>query len=116
MINNLPTIIFSLFFGQKVGTDYFGNQYYVHKKNASRRWVLYGKDLDPTAISVEWQMWLSSNTNETPQKIDASLFWQKDRLPNQTGSHKAYHPRSKDYNKNSSQKANIKNTVWKPKN
>tara|TARA_A100001015_G_scaffold90709_2_gene101032 strand:+ start:4722 stop:5072 length:351 start_codon:yes stop_codon:yes gene_type:complete len=115
MINNLSTIIYSLLLGQKVGIDYFGNQYFVHKKNSSRRWVLYGKKLDPTAISVEWQMWLNSNTNDIPKRTDNNLSWQKNRLPNQTGTQQAYHPRSEKYNNKSDRKSNIKNTIWKPK-
>ena len=114
MINNLPTFFYSIFFGKKVGVDSFGNKFFIHKKNSNKRWVLYSKQLDPTAISVEWQLWLNKNTVDIPEKNVKSLFWQKTRLPNQTGSKKAYHPKNKEYNKQKKHSSNSEDKIWRP--
>ena len=57
--NNIGTILYSLFNGKKIGEDYQGNKFYIHKKNKKKRWVLYKKLIDPTSLEVEWQVWLT---------------------------------------------------------
>ena len=116
MKNNLPTTLYSIFFGKEVGTDNFGNKYYVHKKNTSKRWVLYKESVDPTAVSVDWQLWLNNNANEPPAKPEKIFSWQKSRLPNQTGSDEAYHPKSSKYIKNKEKQVNIDSKIWNPNN
>ena len=114
MKNNIPTILYSIFFGREVGTDHFGNKFYTHKKNASKRWVLYKKKVDPTAIDVEWQLWLNNNTIKPPAKKEHNFSWQKSRLPNQTGSEDAYHPKSIKYSKNIDKSSSDHNKIWNP--
>ena len=116
MKNNFSTKLYSIFFGKKVGIDSFGNSYFTTKNNASKRWVLYKNKVDPTAISVEWQLWLNSNAVDVPIQSNNDFSWQKSRLPNQTGSIKAYHPRDEKYNKSSKEEDSIKNKIWSPKN
>ena len=116
MKNNFSTKLYSIFFGKKVGVDAFGNSYFTSKKNDLKRWVLYKKQVDPTAISVEWQLWLNSNAENTPAKSNNDFAWQKARLPNQTGSDKAYHPRSRKYDEGSKKEKSIDNKIWRPKN
>ena len=113
MQNKLTTKIYSIFFGRKVGTDAFGNLYYVHKKNLKKRWVLYDKKVDPTAMSVDWHLWLNSNSMDIP-KDSKTLFWQKKRLPNQTGTTNAYHPKREDATRKKLVKKDVTNKLWDP--
>ena len=43
MTNNLGTLLYSFFYGKKVGQDKNGNKFYIHKYNLKRKWVIYNK-------------------------------------------------------------------------
>lgn len=82
--------VFTLFFGKKVGRDEFKNSYYKYnKKNKEKRWVIYKGITEATKVPVKWDMWLRFITNEIPKK-DEYFTWQKERLPNLTGTIFAY--------------------------
>ena len=40
-VNNLGTILYTVFFGKEVGRDNLGNRYFIKKNNAHKKWVLY---------------------------------------------------------------------------
>lgn len=108
-VNNLGTILYTIFFGKKIGKDNFGNRYYISKNK--RKWVIYKDKKDPTIIPVRWQMWL---TNEI-EIVNVNVFknsWEKDRTQNLTGTNKAYHP-TKDLNQFKSLKEK-KYKKWDP--
>ena len=102
MLNTIGTHIFTWFYGKLVGKDIYHNKYYISKnKNHIRKWVLYFKNVDPSAIPTEWQSWLTNDEIEIP--ITTKKFkWEKERLNNKTGTKEAYypssHPLSKNYN------------------
>lgn len=89
--------------GEKVGTDRFGNIYY-RDKNAKRglkerRWVLYAGEPEASKVPPEWHAWLHHTTKD-PLPEKASPFhkpWQKEHMPNPSGSAQAYRPPGHQY-------------------
>jgi NADH:ubiquinone oxidoreductase subunit len=84
--------------GQLVGTDEFGNRYYQSRDNVSydgrqRRWVIYDGYAEATKVPPEWQGWLRYTYDETPaEKPLPRHAWEKDPLPNMTGTPMARFP------------------------
>lgn len=90
------TRVFTWLHGEHVGTDEFGNRYYVDKrtkgKQRERRWVLYKGIPEASKVPPEWHAWLHRTivappTNRAPQRP-----WQKPHAPNLTGTDLAYRP------------------------
>lgn len=85
--------------GIMVGTDKYGNQYYITKHTSkclnigSRMVIFKSKNEEPSSIPCEWYHWLHHMSDQLPSK---SYFikhnWQVDRIPNMTGTELAYHP------------------------
>ncbi len=90
-VNNLGTILYTVFFGKEVGNDKLGNCYYVSKRNIKKKWVIYKDKKDPTIIPVKWQIWLTSDSFKILEK-DEKHNWEKARKENLTGTNQAYHP------------------------
>ena len=113
--NSIGTILYSLLNGKKVGEDNQGNKFYIHKKNKKKRWVLYKKQIDPTNLEIEWQIWLTTTNKDKEIVINKpSIKWHKNKKPNLTGTINSYHPANKsDKEKIDLDKKN-KNSVWKP--
>ena len=88
--------------GRKIGTDRFGNTYYESKRKLPvygrpRRWVVYaGAELEPTTVPPEWHAWLHYTT-DAPLPETKRYLWQKEHLPNLTGTPVAYRPAGHDY-------------------
>lgn len=86
---------------RKVGTDRFGNVYYESRRlrpvyNRPRRWVIFGKVKEPTTVPPEWHAWLHYTT-DAPLPEGKRYFWQKEHLPNLTGTPHSYRPPGHDY-------------------
>ena len=84
--------------GRLVGVDEQGNRYYEDKAGASvngktRRWVIYNGDIEATRVAPEWHGWLH-HTEESPPPAEGypKHQWQKQHLPNLTGTKFAYRP------------------------
>ena len=102
-MSNLGTRLYTFFKGALVGTDLDGNRYY-REKNAKlvpgggmpsreRRWVLYSGVVEASRVAPGWHGWLHHMTNEPPPPGGpAKRPWQKEHLPNMTGTTGAYHP------------------------
>ena len=91
----LGTRLQTIFFGKLVGEDELGNKYYQNKKG--KRWVIYSDEIDATKIPVEWYSWMHFTPNRIEKNHDLKKYdWQREHLPNQTGSENSYHP--KKYN------------------
>ena len=85
----------TIFFGKLVGTDELGNKYYESKNG--KRWVIYSDTIDASKIPVEWYSWIHFTPNKIEKNHDLKKYdWQKEHLPNQSGSSNSYHP--KKYN------------------
>ena len=85
-----------IFFSAKlVGQDKNGNKYYQSK--SGRRWVIYNGEVEASKIPNEWYSWMHYMNNKIENNHDLKKYgWQKEHLPNQTGSNNSYHP--KKYN------------------
>lgn len=81
--------------GELVGEDKFGNRYYTGKARKGyarpQRWVVYKGMDEASKVPAEWHAWLHYMTDKP---IDESLRrpWQKDHVPNLTGTRAAYRP------------------------
>ena len=83
------------FSGKLVGEDKNGNKYYESK--SGRRWVIYNGEVEASKIPNEWYSWMHYINNKIENHHNFKKYdWQKEHLPNQTGSENSYHP--KKYN------------------
>ncbi len=85
--------------GEHVGTDEFGNRYYLSRDRSSydgrrRRWVTYNGYADASKVPPDWHGWLHYTFDELP--TDQPLprrKWEEDHLPNLTGTPMAWRPK-----------------------
>jgi NADH:ubiquinone oxidoreductase subunit len=81
--------------GELVGTDDFGNCYYRERGNAAkpRRWVVFKGEVEASKVPADWHRWLHHGTATPPSEETATPKpWQKEHLPNLTGTSHAYRP------------------------
>jgi NADH:ubiquinone oxidoreductase subunit len=85
-----------MIYGQLVGSDEFGNRYYVDRRNRGRkrerRWVLYDGVAEASRVPAEWHAWLHATTATAPVSRARQMPWQKPHEPNHTGTEFAYRP------------------------
>ena len=80
----------------KVGTDQFGNDYYISRfrKNylgQKARYVIYKGIAEPSKVPPMWHAWLHYLSDEVV--ADAPRYsWQQEHTPNLTGTKLAYIP------------------------
>jgi len=87
----LGTLVTTVLHGVPVGRDGFGNRYY-RTRNGARRWVLYNGTVEGSRVAAEWHSWMH-HVSDTPPSADMTKkSWQKDYLPNLSGTEAAYHP------------------------
>ena len=84
------TLLKTLFSGNYVGKDNFGNKYYKNKKN--ERWVIYSTDVEATKITSEWYLWMHHTIDKIPEKNELKYKWQKSHSENKTGTIESYKP------------------------
>lgn len=99
----VTTRLYTAFFGQLVGTDQFGNRYYkkkgaahgesgaYDKRKREKRWVIYKGKAEPSKVPAEWHGWLHY-TLDAPLVSRPHQPWEKEHLPNLTGTENAYLP------------------------
>lgn len=85
------TLVNTWFRGVLVGTDSFGNRYY-QSKDGKHRWVLYNGTVDGSRVSSEWFNWTRFTVDQPPAADVKKKSWEKDYLPNLSGTEGAYHP------------------------
>lgn len=85
------TLVTTWFSGVPVGTDAFGNRYY-RSKDSVRRWVLYKGTVDASLVPPDWHGWLHHTFDEIPGGEPQVKFWERDHLPNLSGTQGAYYP------------------------
>ena len=91
------TRLFTLLHGELIGTDSVGNRYYRERRRRSgrreRRWVIYNGEVEASRVPPEWHGWLHHRTDEVPPPEGLPRRpWQKDHVPNLTGTAAAYRP------------------------
>lgn len=102
-------LLFTMFFGKKIGKDAFNNTYYsgiIFKKE--KRWVLYNGMVEASKIPSAWDMWLRFMINN-PKDIKKQFFWELEHLPNLSGTKFAFNPQ--ELNAKKSYSSNIQ--AWK---
>ena len=94
----LGTRLFTWLRGREVGSDHLGNRYYIERspraRARARRWVMYAGEAEATRVPPEWHAWLHYTVEAVPG-ADAGRphrAWQKEHLPNRTGTAEAYRP------------------------
>lgn len=87
----IGTRLFTWARGELVGTDSFGNRYYREKGGGKRRWVLYQGETEASRVPSEWHAWLHHTVNDLPHE-QPPVPWQKEHVPNLTGTAAAYRP------------------------
>ena len=84
--------------GRLVGQDAHGNRYYESRDTRSydgrrRRWVLYNGYAEATKVSPDWHGWLHYTFDEPPPEGGLPRrAWEKDHLPNLSGTPLAWRP------------------------
>jgi NADH:ubiquinone oxidoreductase subunit len=90
------TRLFTWLHGDLVGTDQFGNRYYLDKRTRGqkreRRWVVYNGEAEASKVPPEWHAWLHRTTVAPPTGQSPRRPWQKEHQPNLTGTGLAYRP------------------------
>ena len=102
----LGTRIETFLYGKYIGKDHYGNKYYQSK--SGKRWVIYSDEVEASKIPQEWYSWMHRIGNKIENSHNLKKYnWQKEHLPNQTGTENSYHPQK---NKNALKK---KYNSWK---
>jgi len=116
---SLGTRLYTLFYGNYVGLDEYGNKYYSNKKTYedldAKRWVIFKDKIEATKIPPHWHAWLHKSIDNPPINYTHKFKWQKDHKPNMTGTKDAYFPTSHPLSKNyESEKKERDYEPWKP--
>ena len=94
---DIGTRLYTWLNGEKVGEDQFGNIYYRGKKAAKdpreKRWVVYKGEPEASKVPSSWHAWLHYTVNTLPTGAEQMAKpWQKEHLPNLSGTDLAYRP------------------------
>ena len=90
----ITTRLHTFFYGKLVGTDQFGNRYFTEKasrRKQAKRWVLYHGKAEPSKVPPQWHGWLHY-TLDAPLVNAEHHDWEKEHIPNLTGTTGAYVP------------------------
>ncbi len=94
---DLGTTLFTWLRGQLVGTDAFGNRYYRNRRlkryGRERRWVMYKGEPEASKVPPEWHAWLHHMVEEPLTDGVKRWPWQKEHVPNLSGTPYAYRPK-----------------------
>jgi NADH:ubiquinone oxidoreductase subunit len=107
--------------GVFVGQDDTGNRYFEAKDTKDsydgrkRRWVIFKGYPDASKVPAEWHGWLH-HTFEEPPTVEPlkRQAWEKDHLPNLTGTVHAWRPQGSIARGGERQKASGDYEAWRP--
>jgi NADH:ubiquinone oxidoreductase subunit len=100
----IGTRLFTWLRGELVGTDQFGNRYYRERgqralvrgggrQSRQKRWVMYNGVAEASKVPAMWHAWLHHTIDTVPTDAGKKRYaWEKDHLPNLTGTPLAYRP------------------------
>ena len=107
--------------GVFVGQDDTGNKYYQARDakdsydGRKRRWVIYKGYAEASKVPPEWHGWLHYTFDEPPTVEPLKRqAWEKDHLPNLTGTIHAYKPQGALSHGGERQKATADYEAWTP--
>lgn len=116
-MTHVGTWIYTLIFGERVGSDAFGNRYYRNRRapryGRERRWVIYKGRVEATKVPAEWHAWLH-HTTDAPLTDVKPRPWQRQHLPNLSGTAFAYRPKGHDLSGGQRQAATGDYEPWTP--
>jgi NADH:ubiquinone oxidoreductase subunit len=93
----LATRLYTWWRGEYVGSDPYGNRYYRGPSRIQgrkeRRWVMYKGEAEASKVPPEWHAWLHYTTEAVPVGGGKPKYsWQREHLPNLSGTPAAYRP------------------------
>jgi len=108
--------------GRFVGQDELGNRYYEarddrdsYDRGRKRRWVIYKGYADASKVTPDWHGWLRYTFDEPPTSEPLlRRSWEKDHLPNLTGTIHAYKPQGAIARGGERQRATGDYEAWTP--
>lgn len=104
--------------GQLVGEDEFGNVYYQGGKDSegrTRRWVIYNGYSEASKVPPGWHGWLHHRVETPPvEERYEPHEWEKQHLPNLTGTPAAYRPSGSVLAKEGRPKVSGDYDAWTP--
>ena len=105
--------------GDLVGSDPAGNKYYKDKRPATgrreRRWVVYNGAPEASTVPADWHGWLHHSTDVMgTDKASNKQAWQKEHVPNLTGTDAAYRPPGHVLRGAKREKATGDYEAWRP--
>lgn len=104
---------------KKYGKDRFGNKYFIAKKvdpvlKKKKRMVWYNGKAEATKVPPVWHAWLHYMTDEVATETEYN--WQKDHIPNLTGTKLAYRPPGHIASGGVREKVSSDYVAWQPSN
>jgi NADH:ubiquinone oxidoreductase subunit len=108
--------------GRFVGQDEMGNRYFEarddrdsYDRGRKRRWVIYKGYADASKVPAEWHGWLHYTFDEPPTTAPLPRkAWEKDTIPNLTGTIHAYRPKGAIARGGERQRATGDYEAWTP--
>ena len=107
--------------GVFVGQDDQGNRYYQAKDTRDsydgrkRRWVIFTGYSEASKVPPEWHGWLHHTFDDPPTIAPLKRqVWEKDHLPNMTGTVHAWRPKGAISQGGQRQKATGDYEAWRP--
>jgi NADH:ubiquinone oxidoreductase subunit len=95
---NIVTALYTWLNGKRIGEDAYGNVYFEARKDRAshgqkKRWVVFKGKAEPSKVPAHWHGWLHYTTDSVPDEKTAQKYaWQKESVPNLTGTAGAYVP------------------------
>ena len=111
---NIISQILIRFSSDLIGEDQFGNKYYNQKKT-DKRYVIFNGKVEASKIPPMWHAWLHKTTSKPPLKRKKLYEWQKEHLPNLTGTAFAVKPQGSQLDRGFRQKSAADYESWTPK-
>lgn len=107
--------------GVFIGKDELGNSYYEAKDTKDsydgrkRRYVVYNGYAEASKVSPDWHGWLH-HTFEQPPTVEPlkRQSWERDHIPNLTGTVHAWRPQGSIARSGERQKATGDYEAWRP--
>ncbi|VBB69675.1 NADH:ubiquinone oxidoreductase 17.2 kD subunit [invertebrate metagenome] len=111
------TRLFTWLKGKLVGVDSYGNRYYRNAVRSThsreRRWVLYNGMPEASKVPPEWHVWLHHTVDVPLPKVDTRP-WQKEHMPNLTGTPNRYLPPGHEERGGKRDRATGDYEAWRP--
>lgn len=103
-----------------IGRDEQGNRYFEEEEASAsdgrkRRWVVYHGVAEASRVPPDWHGWLHHTFEEPPTLVPLlRRKWEKDHLPNMTGTPLAYHPKGSLANATRAESETPGYNAWRP--